>query len=62
MTNIKSVTPVTETFYALVTDHTVRLIFYTEDSAVQYLQAHNVHANTHIQKVYSETKMVEVEA
>ena len=51
MTNIKSVTPVTETFYALVTDHTVRLIFYTEDSAVDYLQKHNVYAKKHIQKL-----------
>lgn len=58
----KYLQPKTETFYALVSGDTVRLIFFTEESAQDYLANHAyVYPNTHIQKVYSETRIVEVE-
>jgi hypothetical protein len=52
----------TETFYALVTDASVRLIFYTEESATDYLRKRKENwPGTHIQKVYSEPRKVEIE-
>lgn len=50
----------TETFFVLVTDNKARLVFYSQDSAEKYLNTHNHYENTSIQKVYGETKIIEV--
>lgn len=53
----------TETFYVLVTDNTARLVFYTKESADKYLaKTIKLYPTSTIQKVYGETKFVEVEA
>lgn len=58
---MKSLTPVTETFYVLVTDNTARLVFYSKETAEDYVKDHNIYDNTSIQKVYGQTVFREVD-
>lgn len=60
MTNTKSFIPTTKTFYVLVTGNTARLVFYSKESAEEYVKSRNGYEGTTIQKVYGETEIIEV--
>jgi len=61
ITIMKTLQPQTQTFWVLITDGKARLVFFTEESAKTYLKNCNMYANTTVQKVYSETKFVEIQ-
>ncbi len=56
---MKTLTTKTETLYVLVTDGKARLVFYSEERANAYAKK-SIYGNTTVQKVYSETQLVDV--